>query len=80
MLSRLTDLLTTSSPADWTKVTGAIELLDRQLQDEPMQLEESRDGEQRIAFVGPLIVSFEIDQMNRRVTLLAVAWRGAGEN
>jgi hypothetical protein len=73
-LSRLTELLTTLSPADWTKVSGAVEMLDTRLQNDPLQVGESRDKTERIAFVGPLIVSFDVHHADRHVTVLAVAW------
>jgi hypothetical protein len=73
-LSRLTDLLTTLSPEDWTRVSDAVEMLDPRLQNDPLQVGESRDRTERVAFVGPLIVSFDVHHADRHVTVLTVSW------
>jgi len=73
-LHRLTDLLVTLSSTDWTRVSEAVEMLDPWLRNDPLQVGESRDRTERIAFVGPLIVSFDVHHADRHVTVLTVSW------
>lgn len=73
-LSRLTELLTELSLAEWKNLTDTIDVLDEGLRTAPKHLGESRDGYQRIVFVGRLIVLFEVTEADRRVMVLSVSW------
>lgn len=59
---------------DRDEVTAASDEIDRQLAAMPTSAGESRDGNVRILFVGPLAVDFEVIEDDCMVTVLAV-WR-----
>jgi hypothetical protein len=59
--SELRQAITTSAP-----------LLERHLQTDPLHIGESRNPGERIHFVPPLAITYEVDALNRIVTILAV--------
>lgn len=60
--------------SDRQRITAAINLADRLLSDAPMQQGESRREQNRVMFVSPMGITFDIAPTERRVTVLAV-WR-----
>jgi plasmid stabilization system protein ParE len=54
-------------PGDRNAITAASHEIDRLLADDPGNAGESRDGEDRILIVAPLVVYFRVDAANRIV-------------
>ena len=54
-------------PGDRTAITAASHEIDRLLADDPENAGESRDGQDRILIVAPLVVYFRLDAANRIV-------------
>lgn len=59
---------------DKQAVRAAADQIDTELERDPLQAGESREGNNRIFFFPPLAVSFDVDTARRRVLVLAV-WR-----
>jgi hypothetical protein len=73
-LDELTLLWLQAGAAVRQAMTAAVHAIDRQLQTDPENQGESRSGGQRVLFVPPLGVLFEVDAAQRVVTILHV-WR-----
>ena len=71
-LGAVTELWLASSSADRTLITRAVATIDERLGNDPKRLGESRDANERIWFVPPLIVIFEVDDVDRLVRVLNV--------
>ncbi len=54
------------------ELTRAAEAIDVRLADDPIDFGESREVDERIAFLGPLAVEFTVDQKQRRVFVFHV--------
>ena len=48
--------------------------IDRVLKRDPLSAREAREGKQRLLFISPLAVYFEVETEDRKVTVTAV-WR-----
>lgn len=59
-----------------TGVAAASAELDRQLVRSPADVGESRSGNERVAFEGPLVVRFEVHDDERVVVVTNSWWRG----
>jgi hypothetical protein len=55
-------------------ITASTNVLDAELRTDPFRQSESRDNEERVLFVYPLAVQFEVDRQKRAVFVLHV-WR-----
>ena len=55
-------------------VTAATNIVDQELQRDPFRSSESRNDEERVLFVYPIAIQFEVDLQQRRVWVLHV-WR-----
>ncbi|MBX9627501.1 MAG: hypothetical protein K2X82_27115 [Gemmataceae bacterium] len=59
-----------------TGVAAAVAELDRQFLRNPAEVGESRAGNERVAFEGPLVVHFEVHEDERVVVVNSAWWRG----
>ena len=73
-VERLTQLLTSLTPGDWERVVAAVNQLDSLMAEESHGQGESRTGNDRVTFVEPLGVLFEVNAADRRVNVLAAWW------
>jgi len=55
-----------------TAITVAADSLEQQLKQEPHSIGESRDRGRRVCFAGPLVVTYEVQDRLRLVTVLHV--------
>jgi plasmid stabilization system protein ParE len=60
--------------ADRGAVSVAADNIDAALRNNPLECGESRDENTRILIVPPLAVLYEVDQADRRVTVLAIRY------
>jgi hypothetical protein len=56
------------------ELTRAAEAIDVRLADDPVDFGESREADERIAFLGPLAVEFTVDEKQHRVFVFHVRW------
>jgi hypothetical protein len=68
----LADVWTAADGALRQAITAAADSIDQQLQNNPEQQGESRDGRNRVFFIPPLGISFRVDAVGRIVTIAHV--------
>jgi hypothetical protein len=73
-LNQLADLWVNADSNLRQAITAATHAIDAELQDDPYRQSESREQEERVLFVHPLGVRFEVDDDKRVVWVLDV-WR-----
>jgi plasmid stabilization system protein ParE len=72
-LDDLADVWVAVDPPTRDRIEAAIHRLNADLRQNPNEVGESRDGNRRIGFAGPLIVVFRVD-MNARTVRVNHAW------
>lgn len=75
-LNDLADVWVAVDPAARDRIEAALTLLNQQLRAEPDEVGESREDDRRIAFAGPLVVSFRVDLKGRLVRVNHAWMRG----
>ncbi len=71
--STTNDLTTTWLTApDRTAITQAAHRIDSQLRNDPLNVGESRSGNERVLFEPPLAVNYEVSEDDRLVTVTGV--------
>jgi hypothetical protein len=73
-LDELTNIWMQADSSLRKAITSSTHMIDRELQDNPFQQSEFRDDEERVLFVYPLGVQFEVDLQERIIWVLHV-WR-----
>ena len=75
-LDHLADLYVAVSTEDRSRLSGGVESFNRQLEQDPSSIGESRTGGLRIAFLPLLVVTFQVNETTRVVRVLAVTRYG----
>jgi hypothetical protein len=71
-LDELADIWTRADSAARKAITAAAHTVDQSLETAPRDQGESREGEDRVFFVHPLGIQFDIDDVRARVRVLHV--------
>jgi hypothetical protein len=66
-LDDLADVWVAVDPPTRDRIEAAINRLNADLRDDPNEVGESRDNKRRIAFAGPLVVVFQVNDVARVV-------------
>lgn len=72
VLDHLADLYVASTDAERRRMAGGVEHLNRQLEQAPLDVGESRHGGYRVAFPPLLMVTFFVDESSREVRVVHV--------
>ena len=70
VLDRLADFNVASTDAERKQMAGGVEHLNRQLEQNPLDVGESRHAGYRVAFPPLLMVTFSVDESNREVRVV----------
>lgn len=73
-LNELTALWLRADSVTRKSITAAVAVIDDRLKLDADTEGESRDGTQRLSFVPPLAVLFQVSEPDRSVTVLQVGW------
>ena len=71
-LDRLADIYVASSDTVRQRMAGGVENLNRQLEQDPLDVGESRHSGYRVAFPPLLMVTFSVDESSREVRVVHV--------
>ncbi len=71
-LDELATLWMGANSATRQQITSAANAVDQALQANPMETGESRDGEERVFFIQPLGIQFEIDEARSLIRVLHI--------